>query len=342
MSRCLLYKPGKVEGMKKVLLVLTMLMVCCARENAPKDGVIRVNGTWIKKDNIQRITEMYRQQMLQAYPEKALQESSSDISKNIAKQLIANEIVLQEAKKRKIGYSMEKYNATIAGIMQQFKDTATLNAELAKLGQTQEDMKTQIREGLMVDSLVKSLVKITDTVSLADCQKYYDENKLKFASEKKYRASQILFLVKKDATPAQKKEAADKAAKVLTDVKAGKDFATLAKKNSQDPTSAAAGGDIGWFKRGDFMKEIDMAIAPLAKDQVSEVFESPIGFHIVKKTGEEELPPATFDKVKDQIRSMLMLKKQNDIVKAFVDGLMAKANIFYADTSYKMAEMPKK
>jgi len=54
--------------MKKCMLVFLMLLVCCANENKPQDGAIRVNGTWIKKDNIDKVVELYRQQMLAAFP----------------------------------------------------------------------------------------------------------------------------------------------------------------------------------------------------------------------------------------------------------------------------------
>ncbi len=321
--------------MKKAVMVLLLLMVCCAKENVPKDGAIRVNGNWIKATQIDRIMDMYREQMSRAYPDKALQGLPPDIKQNIAKQLIANEVVLQEAKKRKTGYSEEKFKMTFENIKKQFPDSATLAKELAKMGQTENDMKNQIREGLMVDSLIKTLVKPGDSVTQKECKAYYDSNSTKFVSEKKFRASQILFIVKPDATADQKKAVLDKAQKVLAEAKAGKDFAALAKKNSQDPAAATSGGDIGWFKRGDLMPEFDAAVMPLALNQVSDVFQSKVGYHIIKKTGEEQQPPQTFDKVEGQIKNMLGLKKQNDVVKKFVDGLIANAKIFYADTTLK-------
>jgi parvulin-like peptidyl-prolyl isomerase len=321
--------------MKKAVIVLLALMVCCAKENTPKDGAVRVNGSWIKRDQIDRISDMYRQEMLRAYPEKALQGLPPDLKKNIVRQLIANEVVLQEAKKRKIGYSADKYQTTLDGIKKQFRDSTMLAAELAKMGQTESDMKGQIRDGLTVDSLIKTLAKPGDSVTSKECKAYYDGNQARFASEKRYRASQILFMVKKHATPDQKKAAQQNAQKVLLEVKAGKDFASLAKKYSQDPTTAAAGGDIGWFKHGDLMREFETAVVALQMNQVSDVFETQAGFHIIKKTGEELLPPQTFDKVEGQIKNMLQLKKQNDVVKHFVDSLVTVANIYYADTSLK-------
>jgi peptidyl-prolyl cis-trans isomerase SurA len=253
---------------------------------------------------------------------------------------VANEVVLQEAKKRKTGYSQAKFQTTLDGIKRQFRDSSMLAAELAKMGQTEADMKSQIKDGLIVDSLVKTLSRPGDTVTGKECKVYYDSNKVQFASEKRFRASQILLVVKKGATADQKKAVQQNAQKVLAEVKTGKDFAALAKKYSQDPAVATTGGDAGWFKRGDLMREIEAAVTPLAMNQVSDVFESPAGYHIIKKTGEEQLPPQTFDKVEAQIKNMLQLKKQNNVVKHFVDSLMAVASIFYADTSLKAPADP--
>jgi parvulin-like peptidyl-prolyl isomerase len=322
--------------MKKAVMLLLVLMVCCAGENTPKDGAVRINGSWIKKDEINRITDMYRQEMMRTYPEKALQGLPPDLKKNIARQLIANQVILQEAKKRKIGYSMEKYQATLDDIRKHYGDSTMLAAELAKMGQTMGDMKAQIKDGLTVDSMVKTLFKPGDSATAKECKEYYDNNKSQFASEKRFRASQILFVVKKDATPDQKKDIQRNAQKVLAEVKTGKDFASLAKKYSQDPGSAASGGDIGWFKKGDLMREIDAAMMTLQSNQVSDVVESQVGYHIIKKTGEEQLPPQTFDKVQGQINTMLKLKKQNDVVKRVVDSLIGVASIYYADTSLRL------
>jgi parvulin-like peptidyl-prolyl isomerase len=324
--------------MKKCILVFLMLLVCCANENRPKDGAIRVNDTWIKKDDIDKVVEMYRQQMLAAFPQKSLEGIPPTVKKNIARQLIANEVALQEARKRKLTSDPARLEQTLDGIKKQFPDSATLDRELVKMGQTRQQMRDQVRDGLLIDTLIKSLAKRSDSVTVKECKDYYDGNQAKFAPGKRFRASQVLFIVKKDASPAQKKAAADKAAKVLAEIKAGKDFAVEAKKYSEDPTTAKLGGDIGWFKKGDLKPEFDMVATSLKQDEVSNVFQTDAGIHIIKKTGEEALPPQPFEQEKDQIKKMLELKKQNDVVKLFVDSLIATAKIVYADTSYKSDE----
>jgi peptidyl-prolyl cis-trans isomerase SurA len=69
---------------------------------------------------------------------------------------------------------------------------------------------------------------------------------------------------------------------LLDSVKAGSDFAALAKKYSEDPGSASQGGDLGFVKRGAFYPEFESAAFALDENEVSDVVESPVGFHIIQ------------------------------------------------------------
>src|SRR5262249_61240498 len=77
-------------------------------------------------------------------------------------------------------------------------------------------------------------------------------------------------------------EARTKAEDVLAKVKAGSDFAELAKKESQDPGSASKGGDLGLFARGRMVPAFEAAAFALEPGGVSDIVETPFGFHIIK------------------------------------------------------------
>jgi parvulin-like peptidyl-prolyl isomerase len=78
------------------------------------------------------------------------------------------------------------------------------------------------------------------------------------------------------------KAARQKAEDILKRVRAGEDFAALAKEFSEDPGSRAQGGDLGWFGRGVMVKEFEDAAFALKEGEVSGVVESPFGYHIIK------------------------------------------------------------
>ena len=79
-----------------------------------------------------------------------------------------------------------------------------------------------------------------------------------------------------------KKKFYDKAVELLDSIKAGKDFSELAKKYSDDPGSAAQGGDLGFVKKGVFYPEFEEAAFKLNVGELSGIVESPIGFHIIQ------------------------------------------------------------
>jgi peptidyl-prolyl cis-trans isomerase SurA len=79
-----------------------------------------------------------------------------------------------------------------------------------------------------------------------------------------------------------KKKFRDKALALLDSLKAGKDFAELAKKYSDDPGSASQGGDLGFVKKGVFYPEFEAAAFKLNIGEISGVVESPVGFHIIQ------------------------------------------------------------
>lgn len=79
-----------------------------------------------------------------------------------------------------------------------------------------------------------------------------------------------------------KKSFKEKALALLDSLKEGKDFAELAKKYSDDPGSASQGGDLGFVKKGVFYPEFEEAAFKLNVGQISDVIESPVGFHIIQ------------------------------------------------------------
>lgn len=104
--------------------------------------------------------------------------------------------------------------------------------------------------------------------------------------EDQVHARHILIPIKSAEAPSEdaleKPQARAKAEEVLKKVRAGEDFATLAKQYSADPGSKENGGDLGWFGRGKMVPEFEKAALGLQPGQVSDIVESPFGFHIIK------------------------------------------------------------
>jgi peptidyl-prolyl cis-trans isomerase D len=165
------------------------------------------------------------------------------------------------------------------------------------------------------------------TVNEADLKSYYEQNALRLGGQEERRASHILIAVPKGAAQADKDKAKAKAEELLAQVKKNPDsFAEVAKKNSQDPGSAAQGGDLDFFARGAMTKPFeDAAFALKAKGEISPLVETEFGYHIIKLTDLKGGQPKPFEELRPQIeaelKKMQAQKKYAESAEAFSNGV---------------------
>jgi peptidyl-prolyl cis-trans isomerase D len=185
-----------------------------------------------------------------------------------------------------------------------------------------------------IDYLVLSPAALAAGVSPsdADAKKYYDDNIAHYTAPREVRVSQILIASPKTASPADDAKAKAKADAVLAEVKAHPDqFAQIAQKESQDPGSAAKGGDLGWSTSGVLTgeKAFDAAAMGLNKDEVSAVVHTSFGYHIIKATDVKPAATKPFAEVKDAIvkdlKTQLATKAYSDDADGFTSTVYEQA-----------------
>jgi peptidyl-prolyl cis-trans isomerase D len=147
------------------------------------------------------------------------------------------------------------------------------------------------------------------TVNEQDLKTYYEQNAGRLSGQEERRASHILVAVPKGAPAAEREIAKAKAQELLEAVKKSPDsFAELAKKNSQDPGSAANGGDLDFFARGAMTKAFEDAAFALKKGEVSGPVETEFGYHIIRVTDIKSPKQRSFEEMKPALEADL--KKQ--------------------------------
>ncbi len=149
-----------------------------------------------------------------------------------------------------------------------------------------------VPESARVEFLVLSSDAIAGQikVSAEEARAYYEQNQARFATAEQRRASHILVKIEAGASDAERKAARSRAESLLARLRAGADFAALAKSDSQDPGSAASGGDLGLFSRDMMVKPFADAAFALKPGAISDVVESEFGLHIIKLS---EVRPGT-------------------------------------------------
>ncbi len=134
---------------------------------------------------------------------------------------------------------------------------------------------------------------VTDADMLEEAHKVYDDYVQRVGADGLVRASHILVLVPQKATKEQQEAAKVRIDSIYDALKAGADFAALARKVSQCP-SAARGGDLNWFARKQMVKEFEDAAFALQKGEMSKPVLSPFGWHIILLTDRKQVEPFEF------------------------------------------------
>ncbi len=158
---------------------------------------------------------------------------------------------------------------------------------------------------------LQPLVAVTDR----DIELYYQDHREEFRQEEEACASHILVKVKAGDTGEghPEAEAQSIAQGLLEKVKAGGDFAALAKASSEDTGSAANGGDLGCFPPGRMVPEFDDAVFALQPGQVSDLVKTSFGFHVIRLVSKREATVLPLAQVKERIRGAVTERKMRDL-----------------------------
>jgi peptidyl-prolyl cis-trans isomerase D len=144
------------------------------------------------------------------------------------------------------------------------------------------------------------------SLSEADLRAYYEQNNASLAQQERRRASHILLTVDASAAEADKAKVRQQAEALLAELRQAPDrFAELARTRSQDPGSAAQGGDLDFFQRSDMVKPFADAVFALQKGAISDVVETEFGFHIIRLTDIRTPAPEPFDAARPRLETEL-------------------------------------
>lgn len=140
----------------------------------------------------------------------------------------------------------------------------------------------------------------------------YEEKLKSMPNEEEVRARHILLATE------------DEAKSVLAELKKGAPFDKLARERSTDKASGAEGGDLGWFKRADMVKEFADAAFALKKGQLSDTpINTKFGYHVILLEDRRKAPPPTFEEMQESLREEVA----KETVTGLLDQLRANAKI---------------
>jgi peptidyl-prolyl cis-trans isomerase D len=196
--------------------------------------------------------------------------------------------------------------------LQSFIAQAKVDEDALKKYYNQNMQEFQVREQAKVEYVKFTIDDLLNTIDVSneELHKYYDEHIGELGTPEERRASHILISVAANASQAQQDAARDKADKLLQQIrKSPARFAELARQNSQDPGSAANGGDLGFFGRGMMVKPFDEAVFALKSGEISGLVKSDFGYHIIRLVAIKPSRTIPFAEAREGIFSKLREQK---------------------------------
>lgn len=198
----------------------------------------------------------------------------------------------------------------------------------------------QAPEQADVEYVVLDAAALADDVAIdeAELRRYYEENATRLAGPEERRASHILLSVPAGASAEEKDKVRAKAQSLLKELRRDPErFAEVAKAESQDPGSAARGGDLDFFARGAMVKPFEDAVFAMAKGEISDLVETEFGFHIIRLTDIRTPQPRPYEEMRATLPAEL---KRQQALKLFSERAETFSNLVYeqSDTFKPVAD----
>lgn len=179
-----------------------------------------------------------------------------------------------------------------------------------------QDRLADIKDQLIIESLLKKKVQLNLNLTDADLKKYYETNQEQFKRDKEIETSQIVLKSEQEA-----KEIQGKLIK-------GESFEDLARAYSIDPSAKATGGKIGYHPKGTLIPEYEQAAFKLTKvGQISPIVKTQLGYHIIRLEGTKPPSYVPFEEVKEFIKQKIGQEKQAEVLEKYIAELKKNAKI---------------
>ncbi|MBN2453380.1 MAG: peptidylprolyl isomerase [Candidatus Omnitrophica bacterium] len=318
--------------MKKSLLLIGAVSMMLAASSAIMHAevvdriIVVVNNEVITQGEVDRILGPLYQQYKTMFAEDQLIEKLDEARQAIISQLIDEKLVLCEAKKQNIEVDDKDLNAKLEETKRRFPSVALFEQALAAQKISLKELKNRYRDQLMSKKLMEQ--KVGSRLSAAtpnEISDYYNKHIEDFSSPEELKLSNILVKLKEGVDP---KKSAELATEISRRLKAGEDFAELAKIYSDGP-GAQEGGAMGYVKKGDLLPEIEKAVFSLKEGETSDVIQTSLGYHFFKLTGRKESHVMSPVEVSRSIEEIIWMEKVKEKSKEWVNDLRKNAYIAF-------------
>jgi peptidyl-prolyl cis-trans isomerase SurA len=297
-------------------------------QDRPKSVIVeeiiaRVNNNIITLSDYHKADSQLREEIqnsCKACTADKMEADYRDRQKDLLRDLIDQQLLIQRAKDQ--GTSVE---ADVVKRLDEVRKQNNMQSleELEKAveaeGISWEEYKSQIRNNLLTQEVIRREMGSRIIIPEDDVKKYYDEHQQEFVRPEQVVLSEI-FLSTEKKTPEETAVIMRKAEDYLNRLKKGEDFAEMAKRYSEGST-AKDGGGLGIFERGQLSKQLEDSTFPLKKGGLTDVIQTKTGFEVLKVVEHFDAGQQPLEKVRRDIENEIYMKKMQPALRSYLAQL---------------------
>ncbi len=334
--------------------VLILAVVALHADNIVDEIIARVNDDIITRSDLEKAKQTNLEEIKQRSPSD-WQGKWDKAQKDVLRDLIDQQLLLERGKE--LGITGETEVVKRLNQLRQQMGLASiddLEKEAQKQGVSYEDFKEQIRVGAVTQQVIGQEVGAKIHITNEEIQDWYNKHQKELEGPEEVNLSEIMVSTqpakqnvedkeKQNAEqdkplpedPAKVAEAEAKARQLLDQLRKGAKFEDIARKSSDGPT-AAQGGTLGTFKRGELAKDLEDKTFSLKPGQTTDVIRTRQGFIILKVNGHREAGVPPVAEISDKIREAIYSERLEPAARAYLTKLREQAYIDikqgYSDT----------
>ncbi len=318
---------GRRRLLNGLLLALTAALGAgpVAAQNIP-GAAARVNGVEISNFRLERHFEDYLKNQRRNVSSMIHPRVYKKLKREALDQLIERDVLWQAAKAGSVAVDDAELQAALAQMQAQLKDRAAWSRRLAHAGFDERSFAEYVRQDLMGAKYLLRSSSDVAPVSDDEVAAFYRANLHRYQQPETVRARHILIKATPGAASDVRAAARERIDALVLQLRAGADFADLARRYSED-NSAAAGGDLGEVPRGRTVKPFEEALFALQPGQVSDVVPTQFGFHLIRQEGLTPASTRSLEEAAESIRARLLADKRTAAAREVVARLKSEARI---------------
>jgi len=246
---------------------------------------------------------------------------------DLLKQLVERKLVDQVIKKNNIEVSEQEIDSTLERIKETRSLTdADLRAGLKEQGLTLEEYRKNLKQQILRNKLVDREIKSKIVITQDEIKEYYDAHREKYAGEVKYHLWNIHMRIPEFASESAKRLALEKIEAVLTELKQGRPFESIAAEDQGSP-AGPRGADLGLFKLDELSPELRDAVKGMKAGDFSPILKTDMAYQIIYVQKIVETESKTLEAVKSEIHEILYNEASNNKFHTWLEDLRKRSHI---------------